>query len=99
MNVNSLSTNDEAIRRQYSKVSNEKREELLILIVDQKMTITEAAEKTGIKYENAKAIYRIFREEGRTGRKMPDERAPRGGHIPNDQQQMTFNNAKMKHLN
>lgn len=37
------------------------RAKLVSYIVDEKLNIVTAAEKAGINYENAKAIYRIYR--------------------------------------
>ena len=51
--------------RKYTLVSNQMRHELLQYIVDDHMSIIDAADRTGIKYENAKAIFRTYRNEGR----------------------------------
>ena len=51
--------------RRYKLVGNEKRHNLITFIDEHHMSITDAAEKTGINYENAKAIYRTYKQEGR----------------------------------
>ena len=51
--------------RNYSKVPDEKRQRLIELI-NMNMTIKDAARVVDIKYENAKAIYRVFKREQRT---------------------------------
>lgn len=52
------------------KVSNEVRHQLLDFIVNKKMKIVEAAHLLNVKYENAKAIYRVYRKEGRITKKI-----------------------------
>ena len=54
--------------RNYSKVSDELRQQL-ISMVNQNMTIKDAARLVDIKYENAKAIYRVYRKEQRTSKR------------------------------
>lgn len=51
--------------RNYSKVTDDKRQRLIELI-NSNMTIKDAARSVDIKYENAKAIYRVYRKEQRT---------------------------------
>ena len=51
-------------------MSNESRDILINLIHNQKMKIVEASKISGVPYENAKAIYRIFRKEGRNFKKQ-----------------------------
>ena len=51
-------------------VTNESRDYLIDLIHNQKMKIVDASQMSGIPYENAKAIYRIFRKEGRNYKKI-----------------------------
>ena len=48
--------------RNYAKVPDEKRQ-LLIEMINMNMTIKDAARSVNIKYENAKAIYRVYRKE------------------------------------
>ena len=50
------------IKRQYTKVTDEKRLELIDLL-NKNMSIKEASDQMGINYENAKAIYRVYRLE------------------------------------
>jgi hypothetical protein len=45
------------------------RNRLIDYIVNDKLNIVTAAEKAGINYENAKAIYRIYRTQGRQNKK------------------------------
>lgn len=54
--------------RNYSKVSDDKRKRLIDMI-NSKMTIKDAARIVDIKYENAKAIYRVYRREQRTDKR------------------------------
>lgn len=60
--------------RTYHRVSNQKRLMIIHLIQNLNHTIKQAAKAVGVGYENAKAIYRVYRESGRitqlnTGRK------------------------------
>jgi endonuclease V-like protein UPF0215 family len=52
-------------KRKYNLINDEMRSRLVSYIVDEKLNIVTAAEKAGINYENAKAIYRIYRTQGR----------------------------------
>ena len=54
--------------RKYSKVPDEQRAKLIELI-NQNMTIKDAAKQVKIKYENAKAIYRVYKNESRTDKR------------------------------
>lgn len=54
--------------RNYARVSDELRQQLIAL-VDNDYTIKEAASMLGIKYENAKIIYRVYIREGRDAKK------------------------------
>ena len=54
--------------RNYAKVSDEKRQ-LLIKMVNENMTIKDAARLIDIKYENAKVIYRVYKRERRTDKR------------------------------
>ena len=65
--------------RNYSKVPDEKRQ-LLIEMIQQNMTIKDAARLVQIKYENAKAIYRVYRREQRTDKRRNRFRAK--GSLP-----------------
>jgi len=56
-------------RRKYMLINNEMREKLVSLIVNEGFKIVAAAELIGINYENAKAIYRIYRNDGRVSKK------------------------------
>ena len=51
--------------RKYAKVTDEQRLSLIEMIRNN-MTIKDAARQVEIKYENAKAIYRVYRKEQRT---------------------------------
>ena len=48
--------------RKYARVPDEQRAKLIELI-NMNMTIKDAARHVDIKYENAKAIYRVYRRE------------------------------------
>jgi len=52
-------------KRQYHTITNDQRLNLISLITVQGLNIVEASKQTGINYENAKAIYRVYRLEGR----------------------------------
>lgn len=54
--------------RNYSKVPDDKRQRLIEMI-NMNMTIKDAARRVDIKYENAKAIYRVYRKEQRTSKR------------------------------
>lgn len=54
--------------RKYARVNDELRQQLISLL-DDNMSIKDAAKQIGINYENAKVINRIYREEGRTSKK------------------------------
>lgn len=54
--------------RQYTKVNDEMRKQLISFIREGK-PIKEAAREINIKYENAKAIVRIYRNELRTDKR------------------------------
>lgn len=54
--------------RTYAKVTDEKRQ-LLIDLIQKNMTIKDAAKRVDVKYENAKAIYRVYRKEERTDKR------------------------------
>ena len=56
--------------RGYQIVSDEKRKALIKFITVDKMKIVDAAEMIDIPYENAKAIYRIYKNEGRSQKKI-----------------------------
>ena len=47
--------------RQYEKVTNIQREQILHAIVVMNHSIADASKLTGVNYENAKAIYRTYR--------------------------------------
>ena len=49
-------------KRAYTKVTDEQRLELIRLL-DQNMSIKDASDQMGINYENAKAIFRVYRLE------------------------------------
>ncbi|CDW80058.1 UNKNOWN [Stylonychia lemnae] len=51
--------------KQYTKVTNEQRKELIKLIYEQNHSISSAAEMTGIYYPTAKAINKVFKKEKR----------------------------------
>jgi hypothetical protein len=63
--------------RNYSKVTNECRERLIKLISEGK-TIKNAAIEIDIKYENAKAIYRVYRNESRISKRKGRLRYKKG---------------------
>ena len=56
---------DQEKKRVYKMINNKKRKELIYLITQKYMNIVDAAKEAGVNYENAKAIYRTYRQEGR----------------------------------
>ena len=56
-------------KRKYNLINDNMRADLIKYIVEEKLNIVIAAEKAGINYENAKAIYRIYRTQGRLNKK------------------------------
>lgn len=78
--------------RNYSKVPDEKRQ-LLIDMIQQNMTIKDAARLVQIKYENAKAIYRVYRREQRTDKRRNRFRAK--GGLPLGKPSDTIRKAKL----
>lgn len=56
-------------KRKYKPITDAKRKELLRYIHKDKMKIVQAAKLAGIDYENAKAINRVFRLQGRQMKK------------------------------
>ena len=53
------------MKREYKKISNEKRKLLIDTVNEQGLKIKQAAAQLGIPYENAKAIFRVYRNEMR----------------------------------
>lgn len=51
--------------KQYTKVTNEQRKELIRLIYDEKLSISKAADMTAIYYPTAKAINKVYKKENR----------------------------------
>jgi hypothetical protein len=51
--------------KQYTKVSNEQRKELIRLIHELGHSISKAAEMTGVYYPTAKAINKVYKKEKR----------------------------------
>lgn len=62
--------------REYTKVTNEQRS-LLIELLENNITIKTAARQAGLKYENAKRIYRVYTVEGRRTKKAKRKRRGR----------------------
>lgn len=56
-------------KRTYRKVDNAKRAELLDLL-NENMSIKQASTQLGINYENAKAIYRVWRIQKRRSKQL-----------------------------
>ena len=55
--------------KKYVLLNNEQREELCRLIHDERLTIREAALRTGVPYPNAKAVNKTFEREFRTDKR------------------------------
>lgn len=51
--------------KQYTKVSNDQRKELIRLIHELGLSISKAAEMTGVYYPTAKAINKVYKKEKR----------------------------------
>ena len=60
-------TNDK--KRSYAKVTNQRRAELIELLTRTNCTIKDACVQLNLKYESAKAIYRVYRLESRVQNK------------------------------
>ena len=56
-------------KRRYNLINDTTRKLLISLIVDEELNIVTAAERAGVNYENAKAIYRVYRTQGRQNKK------------------------------
>ena len=59
--------------RVYARVTDEQRS-MLIKLLKTNLSVKDAAIRVNIKYENAKAIYRVYRLEGRMNKKLKRER-------------------------
>lgn len=55
--------------KKYSKLNDEKRQELVKLINEDGLTIKEASRRLNIPYPNAKAVNQIYKNENRTAKK------------------------------
>jgi hypothetical protein len=67
--------------KQYTKVSNEMRKELIRLIYDDGHSISKAAELTGIYYPTAKAINKVYKKEKRVQKRHFRYRAKKEDQI------------------
>lgn len=67
--VKSQKNYKEAPSRHYQLISDEKRKELVGMVVRDQMRIIDAAKLANISYENAKAIVRVFKKSGRLTKK------------------------------
>jgi len=54
------------MKRSYIKITNEKRKALIDVVFEKGLKIKQAALLLDIPYENAKAIFRVYRNEERT---------------------------------
>lgn len=57
-------------KRRYARVSNEQRDYFLDMVHNKQIKLKRAAQLANIGYENAKAINKVFRKEGRNHRKQ-----------------------------
>ena len=57
-------------KRRYARVSNEQRDYFLDMVHVKKIKLKVAANLADICYENAKAINKVYRKEGRNHRKQ-----------------------------
>ena len=60
--------------RKYSKVPNEDRRRLIQKVKTESLTIKQAAQELNISYENAKAIYRVYKHESRSDKRKTRQR-------------------------
>eukprot|EP00831_Metopus_contortus_P015838 TRINITY_DN1658_c0_g1_i2.p1 TRINITY_DN1658_c0_g1~~TRINITY_DN1658_c0_g1_i2.p1 ORF type:complete len:189 (+),score=33.41 TRINITY_DN1658_c0_g1_i2:166-732(+) len=74
----SVPTKEVQTKRAYTCVSSEQRKELLELILRERMTIKDAAERLKMNYSNAKSIVRIFSKERRIEKLSHDLLRKRG---------------------
>ena len=65
------------MKRRYEKIPNEKRKALIDVVNNEGLKIEQASVQLGIPYENAKAIFRVYRNEMRT-EKCKHRSRPRG---------------------
>lgn len=56
--------------REYTRISQQTRDQLIALIEQSMYTIKAAAAELRVPYENAKAIYRIFKKQNRSEKKI-----------------------------
>lgn len=79
--------------KRYVLLSNDQREELCRLIHDERLSIKEAALRTGVPYPNAKAVNKTFERESRTDKRHAKvqrlENRPRIINIPGEAFQRT----------
>jgi transposase-like protein len=52
-------------KRRYEKITNEQRKNLIEMVEQQGHKIKKAAAELDIPYENAKAIFRVYRKDSR----------------------------------
>lgn len=71
----------ESMGKEYTKVPNDKRKELVRLITEEGLSIIKAAEMTGIYYPTAKAINKIFKREQRTQKRTTRYRTKKEDQI------------------
>ena len=83
---------DPPIKRPYTKVTDEKRLELIDLL-NRNMSIKEASDQMGINYENAKAIYRVYRLEQRKTKQQKRLSRFSGAELARDSMHMFMGSA------
>lgn len=66
--------------RKYSKVLNEDRRRLIQKVKTESLTIKQAAQELDISYENAKAIYRVYKHECRFYKRKTRQRNKQDKH-------------------
>eukprot|EP00347_Sterkiella_histriomuscorum_P002561 403367673 len=66
--------------KQYTKVTNEQRKELINLIYEKNYSISKAAEMAGIYYPTAKAINKVYKKEKRVQKRNFRYRAKKEDH-------------------
>jgi len=53
----------------YKNISNVKRLKLIKMVIDENFTIKNASEKLKLNYYTSKYVIRVFRKDGRVGKK------------------------------
>ena len=67
--------------KQYTHVTNDQRKELIRLIHEEQMSISQAAAKVNIFYPTAKAINKVYKKENRVQKRYHRYRQKKGDEL------------------